>query len=86
VNLYGISYGTRVAQHYMRRYPDPRAHGNSRWRSAGRSRARPEVAIEAQHAIDSALQRCARSADVRGSFRRFPGSSRHCRSSCANSR
>jgi pimeloyl-ACP methyl ester carboxylesterase len=60
VNLYGISYGTRVAQHYMRRYPD-------RVRSVVLDGAvpaevalGPDAAIEAQRAIDSALQRCAR--------------------------
>jgi pimeloyl-ACP methyl ester carboxylesterase len=68
VNLYGISYGTRVAQHYMRRYP-------------GRVRAAildgvvpaevalgPDIAIEAQHAVDSTLQRCARDMDCAGQF------------------
>ncbi|HEY7642532.1 MAG TPA: alpha/beta hydrolase [Steroidobacteraceae bacterium] len=72
VNLYGISYGTRVAQHYMRRYP-------------GRVRAAildgavpaevalgPEVAIEAQRAIDSALQRCARDTDCARQFPEIP--------------
>jgi pimeloyl-ACP methyl ester carboxylesterase len=70
VNLYGISYGTRVAQHYMRRYPD-------RVRSAildGAVPAEvalgPDVAIEAQRAIDSTLQRCAREHD--GCGREFP--------------
>lgn len=69
VNLYGISYGTRVAQHYMRRYP-------GRVRTAildgvvpAEVALGPEVAIEAQHAIDSALQRCARDT---GCARQFP--------------
>lgn len=60
VNLYGISYGTRVAQHYMRRYPD-------RVRTAildgvvpAQLALGPDVAIEAQRAIDATLQRCAR--------------------------
>ena len=62
LNLYGISYGTRVAQHYMRRYPD-------RVRTAildgvvpAEVALGPDVAIEAQRAIDSTLQRCARDA------------------------
>ena len=25
INLYGVSYGTRVAQHYVRRFPGARA-------------------------------------------------------------
>lgn len=72
VNLYGISYGTRVAQHYMRRYP-------ARVRTAildGAVPAEvalgPEVAIEAQHAIDSALQRCDRDAACARQFPRLP--------------
>ncbi len=62
LNIYGISYGTRVAQHYMRRYPD-------RVRTAildgvvpAEVALGPDVAIEAQRAIDITLQRCARDA------------------------
>jgi pimeloyl-ACP methyl ester carboxylesterase len=72
VNLYGISYGTRVAQHYIRRYP-------ARVRTAildgvvpAEVALGPDVAIEAQHAIDSALQRCARDADCARQFPRIP--------------
>jgi pimeloyl-ACP methyl ester carboxylesterase len=72
VNLYGISYGTRVAQHYMRRYP-------SRVRTAildgvlpAEVALGPDVAIEAQHAIDSALQRCARDTDCARQFPQIP--------------
>jgi pimeloyl-ACP methyl ester carboxylesterase len=59
LNLYGASYGTRVAQHYARRYP-------------ARSRAVvldgvvppglalvPNVAIESQHALEGVFARCA---------------------------
>jgi pimeloyl-ACP methyl ester carboxylesterase len=62
LNIYGISYGTRVAQHYIRRYPD-------RVRSAildgvvpAEVALGPDVAIEAQRAIDVTLQRCTRDA------------------------
>jgi pimeloyl-ACP methyl ester carboxylesterase len=62
LNIYGISYGTRVAQHYMRRYPN-------RVRSAildgvvpAEIALGPDVAIEAQRAIDVTLQRCTRDA------------------------
>lgn len=68
LNLYGISYGTRVAQHYMRRYPQ-------RVRSAildGAVPAEvalgPDVAIEAQRAIDVTLQRCDRDVACAGKF------------------
>jgi pimeloyl-ACP methyl ester carboxylesterase len=59
VNLFGGSYGTRVAQHYARRYPD-------------RTRAIvldavvpptlalvPQIAIESQRALDRVFARCA---------------------------
>jgi pimeloyl-ACP methyl ester carboxylesterase len=58
-NVYGVSYGTRVAQHYLRRFPE-------------RTRAvvldgvvppalalGPDVAREAQDALDSIFARCA---------------------------
>jgi pimeloyl-ACP methyl ester carboxylesterase len=58
-NLYGVSYGTRVAQHYLRRYPErtrsvvldgvvppPLALG-------------PDVAREAQRALEQIFERCA---------------------------
>ena len=68
VNLYGVSYGTRVAQHYVRRFP---------------SRARtvildgvvppqlilgPALAIDAENALTSILGRCARDPACRASF------------------
>ena len=68
LNLYGISYGTRVAQHYMRRYPD-------RVRTAildgvvpAQVALGPDVAIEAQRAVDSTLQRCSRDAACAQAF------------------
>lgn len=58
-NVYGVSYGTRVAQHYLRRYPErvralvldgvvppPLALG-------------PDVAREAQRALEQIFARCA---------------------------
>jgi pimeloyl-ACP methyl ester carboxylesterase len=72
VNLYGISYGTRVAQHYMRRYPDRVRTAILDGPVPAEVALGPEVAIEAQHAIDSALQRCARSADCARQFPQIP--------------
>ena len=74
-NLYGVSYGTRVAQHYLRRYPErtrsvvldgvvppPLALG-------------PDVAREAQRALEQIFERCAADAlcgerfgDLNGTF------------------
>lgn len=69
-NVYGISYGTRVAQHYLRRFPD-------------RVRAivldgvvppdvalGPDVAREAQRALDRIFERCANDPQC---SKRFPG-------------
>ncbi len=68
INLYGVSYGTRVAQHYMRRYP-------TRVRAAILDGAvppevalGPSVAIEAQQVLDDALGRCAADARCAESF------------------
>jgi pimeloyl-ACP methyl ester carboxylesterase len=59
LNLYGVSYGTRVAQHYLRRYPDavrsvvldgvlPPSHALG-----------PDVALNSEHALAALFERCA---------------------------
>jgi pimeloyl-ACP methyl ester carboxylesterase len=61
-NLYGVSYGTRVAQHYLRRHPE-------RIRSAildgvvppGLALG-PGIALDAQAALERILERCLREA------------------------
>ncbi len=70
LNLYGVSYGTRVAQHFARRYP-----GSTRTviidgvvppqLSLG-----PEIATESQKAVDNILARCA---EDDACNERFPG-------------
>ena len=70
LNLYGVSYGSRVAQHYARRYP-----GSTRTvvldgvvppqLSLG-----PEIATESQRAVDRVLIRCEEDAACSA---RFPG-------------
>ena len=59
LNIYGISYGTRVAQHYLKRYPD-------RVRTVILDGVLPPglalgpgVAIDGQRALDNLLARCA---------------------------
>ena len=72
-NVYGISYGTRVAQHYLRRFPE-------------RVRAivldgvvppdlalGPDVALEAQRALDRIFQRCEEDARCAARFPGLPG-------------
>jgi pimeloyl-ACP methyl ester carboxylesterase len=68
VNLYGVSYGTRVAQHYLRRFPD-------RVRSVVLDGVvpvdlalGPDVAIQAQRALDVLFERCRDDADCNGRF------------------
>jgi pimeloyl-ACP methyl ester carboxylesterase len=71
-NLYGVSYGTRVAQHYLRRYPahvrsvvldgvvpPPLALG-------------PDVAREAQRALEQIFARCAADAQCGTQFAGLP--------------
>ena len=71
-NLYGVSYGTRVAQHYLRRYPEhvravvldgvvppPLALG-------------PDVAREAQRALEQIFARCAADAQCGTRFASLP--------------
>ena len=71
-NVYGVSYGTRVAQHYLRRYPDhvrsvvldgvvppPLALG-------------PDVAREAQRALEQIFARCAADAECGARFAALP--------------
>jgi len=71
-NVYGVSYGTRVAQHYLRRYPErvravvldgvvppPLALG-------------PDVAREAQRALEQIFARCAADAQCGAHFAGLP--------------
>lgn len=68
VNLYGISYGTRVAQHYLRRYPE-------RTRRVVLDGVLPpgvslaaDVALASQAALDALFDRCEGNAGCRQAF------------------
>ena len=68
LNLYGISYGTRVAQHYLRRYPE-------RVRTLVLDGVLPptlalgqDVAPASQAALDALLERCQRDAACEKAF------------------
>src|SRR5690606_6332740 len=68
INLYGISYGTRVAQQYLREY-------ESHVRSVVLDGVVPatevlgaNMALDAQRALDLMLARCAASADCTAAF------------------
>jgi pimeloyl-ACP methyl ester carboxylesterase len=69
LNLYGISYGTRVAQHYARRYPDSTRTVIIDGVVPPQLPLGPDIAIESQRAIDRVFDRCSNDADCR---RRFP--------------
>src|SRR5688572_1207872 len=72
IDLYGVSYGTRVAQHYMRRYPE-------RVRSVvldgvvpPELALGPDVAREAQRALEQIFARCAAEAQCGARFAALP--------------
>ena len=75
LNLYGVSYGTRVAQHYARRYPASTRTIVLDGVVPPQLVLGPEIAIEAQKALDNIFARCAADAacnerfpDIAGSF------------------
>ena len=58
-NVYGSSYGTRVAQHYARRYPGSTRSVILDGVVPPALPLGPEIAIEAQRALDRIFSRCA---------------------------
>ncbi len=75
LNVYGISYGTRVAQHFARRYPDSTRTVIIDGVVPPQIPLGPDIATESQNAIDNVFARCVESAacnerfpDVREDF------------------
>jgi pimeloyl-ACP methyl ester carboxylesterase len=71
-NLYGVSYGTRVAQHYLRRFPE-------RTRSVvldgvvpPELALGPDIAREAERALEQIFARCAADERCRDRFANLP--------------
>lgn len=60
-NLYGISYGSRVAQHFLRRYPQSARTVILDGVVAPQIALGPGIAVEAQNALDVMFERCANS-------------------------
>ncbi len=58
-NLYGISYGTRVAQHFLRRYPSSTRTVVLDGVVAPQIALGPAIATKAQNTLDSIFDRCA---------------------------
>jgi pimeloyl-ACP methyl ester carboxylesterase len=69
LNLVGTSYGTRVAQHFARRYPGATRTIVLDGVVPPQIPLGPEIATEAQRALDDILDRCAEDA---GCNERFP--------------
>ncbi|MCH7537143.1 MAG: alpha/beta hydrolase [Proteobacteria bacterium] len=58
LNLYGVSYGTRVAQHFARRYPRSTRTIVIDGVVPPQIALGPEIATESQKAVDNILARC----------------------------
>ena len=69
LNLYGISYGSRVAQHFARRYPESTRTVIIDGVVPPQVPLGPDIATESQLAIDRVLDRCR---DDAGCNDRFP--------------
>ncbi|MGH8196468.1 MAG: alpha/beta fold hydrolase [Woeseiaceae bacterium] len=67
-NLYGISYGTRVAQHYLRRYPDAVRTVILDGVVPPQIALGPAIALEAQKALEAILARCTESEACQARF------------------
>lgn len=68
INLYGGSYGTRVAQHYLRRFPTHTRSVILDGVVAPEQILGPYTALDAQRALDNVLARCARDTACQGKF------------------
>ncbi len=69
LNLYGISYGTRVAQHFAKRHPDVTRTIVLDGVVPPQVSLGPEIATESQRAVDQVFERCAQD---RACDERFP--------------
>lgn len=70
LNLYGVSYGSRVAQHFARRYPDSTRTVIIDGVVPPQLTLGPEIATESQKAVDRIFARCA---EDEACNERFPG-------------
>ena len=68
LNLYGSSYGTRVAQHFARRYPDKARTIVIDGVVPPQLPLGPDIAIESQLALDRVLDRCSEDAACAAQF------------------
>ena len=68
INLYGGSYGTRVAEHYLRRYPTHTRSVILDGVVAPEQILGPDTALDAENALLSVFARCARDTACRQHF------------------
>lgn len=68
LNLYGVSYGSRVAQHYARRFPESTRTIVLDGVVPPQISLGPDVAIEAQQALDQIFDRCEENPSCRKQF------------------
>jgi pimeloyl-ACP methyl ester carboxylesterase len=68
INLYGASYGTRVAQHYLRHFPTHTRSVILDGVVPVSQPVGPSTAIDAEAALEDILRRCAADAVCRGRF------------------
>ena len=68
LNLYGVSYGTRVAQHYLRRFPDRTRRIVLDGVVPPDVALGPDVALASQKALDALFERCEADPGCRGAF------------------
>lgn len=68
LNLYGVSYGTRVAQHYLRRHPEVVRTMVLDGVLPPDQALGPDIALNAQQALDELFARCAGESGCRSRF------------------
>jgi len=73
LNLYGVSYGSRVAQHFARRYPGSTRTVTIDGVVPPQLSLGPEIATESQVAVDKILARCAENAACNEAFPNVTG-------------
>jgi pimeloyl-ACP methyl ester carboxylesterase len=76
LNLYGISYGSRVAQHFAKRYPGATRSIVLDGVVPPQVVLGPEIATEAQKALDTIFERCAADAACNERFPDLPAAFR----------
>jgi pimeloyl-ACP methyl ester carboxylesterase len=71
-NLYGVSYGTRVAQHYLRRFPEAVRTLVLDGVAPPDQPLGPDIALNAQIALDAIMARCAEDPGCTAAFPDLP--------------